>query len=84
MLNWNVVSVLLCASEKSMDRARGIIPRSTYRSAPPVMVKVLPDPVCPYANTVELYLFANECGGGRGGGHCISYFILGGNEWQHS
>lgn len=26
-----------------------------YLSAPPVTVNVFPDPVCPYANTVELY-----------------------------
>lgn len=38
-----------------MEMDRGMRPRSAYRSAPPVMVKVLPDPVWPYANTVELY-----------------------------
>ncbi len=28
------------------DRVLGIIPLSEYRSAPPVMVNVFPDPVC--------------------------------------
>ena len=36
------------------ERDRGMMPRSLYRSAPPVIVNVLPDPVCPYANSVEL------------------------------
>lgn len=35
--------------------ARGIKPLSTYFSGPPVIVNVLPDPVCPYASIVPLY-----------------------------
>ena len=31
-----------------------MMPRSTYRSCPPLMVNVLPEPVWPYANTVPL------------------------------
>jgi len=30
---------------KTYDSVRGIIPRSTYLSAPPVIVNVFPDPV---------------------------------------
>ena len=40
-------SVIL--GEKARARAT-----ATHLSAPPVTVKVLPDPVCPYAKTVEL------------------------------
>ena len=32
-----------------------MIPLSAYLSAPPVIVKVFPDPVCPYAKIVPLY-----------------------------
>ena len=32
----------------------GIRPLSEYLSAPPVIVNVLPDPVCPYAKIVPL------------------------------
>jgi hypothetical protein len=42
------VNVLTTFSKQSnmYDRVLGIIPLSEYRSAPPVMVNVFPDPVC--------------------------------------
>ena len=53
---YNVIlrSEFFVDSLKIYDIARGIIPLSTYRSAPPVIVNVFPLPVCPYANIVEL------------------------------
>lgn len=42
------------ASAKSAEMARGMSPRSAYRSVPPVMVNVLPLPVWPKAKTVPL------------------------------
>jgi hypothetical protein len=47
-------SFLFAISENTFETARGTMPRSTYRSAPPVMVNVFPEPVCPYAKTVPL------------------------------
>ena len=46
-------------SAKIMDTARGMIPRSSYFSAPPVMVKLRP-------KTLEVASSREEGGGGRG------------------
>ncbi len=50
----NCESVLVRNSLYSIEIARGMIPRSAYLSGPPVNVNVLPLPVWPYANIVEL------------------------------
>lgn len=44
---WYCISPLpLRISSNTMASARGSSPRSSYRAGPPVMVKVLPEPVC--------------------------------------
>jgi len=41
-------------SENRCDSARGATPRLAYERVSPIMVKVLPAPVCPYAMMVPL------------------------------
>ena len=38
------------------DSVLGIIPLSAYRSAPPVIVNVLPDPVCNTSSSLVQYI----------------------------
>ena len=49
-----LVAARASASRNSAEMARGTRPRSEYAFTPPLMVYVLPLPVCPYANTVPL------------------------------
>ena len=52
MCTWNCSPLRLLSSENTCEMVRGMSPRSAYRSGPPVIVNVFPDPVCPYAKMV--------------------------------
>lgn len=45
--------MLLSLANKA-DKALGMMPLSPKLSVPPLIVKVLPEPVCPYAKIVPL------------------------------
>lgn len=68
------------------------MPRSAYFSTPPVMVNVLPDPVCPYAKMVALKpssaLLARACRtqlsyAAADSSHCAPQHCLSGHRVEH-